>query len=288
VYTGNWKLRIMENLLKLFLKLSGLFLFVLLEVVCFSLIVKYNQKQSEIYYHTENRLNGWWKEKMAASRAFFNLSQEDSLSKRNAALLQKLVNLKVDTLRQGIDTVYTDSLRPQYLVVEARVINNSVNREHNYLTLDKGKKDGILPNSGVITEKGVIGIVREVSNSYAVVMSLLHRQSKISARIKTKHYFGSLVWKSSNRSQFNLEDIPKHAPIVQGDTVETSGYSAIFPEGIPIGRVEKFWIEPGSNFYTVEVRASQDLSNIRYVYVITNLLREEQIQLEKAVLKEDE
>lgn len=278
----------MENLLKLFLKLSGLFLFVLLEVVCFSLIVKYNQKQSEIYYHTENRLNGWWKEKMAASRAFFNLSQEDSLSKRNAALLQKLVNLKVDTLRQGIDTVYTDSLRPQYLVVEARVINNSVNREHNYLTLDKGKKDGILPNSGVITEKGVIGIVREVSNSYAVVMSLLHRQSKISARIKTKHYFGSLVWKSSNRSQFNLEDIPKHAPIVQGDTVETSGYSAIFPEGIPIGRVEKFWIEPGSNFYTVEVRASQDLSNIRYVYVITNLLREEQIQLEKAVLKEDE
>jgi rod shape-determining protein MreC len=278
----------MENLLKLFLKLSGLFLFVLLEVVCFSLIVKYNQKQSEIYYHTENRLNGWWKEKMAASRAFFNLSQEDSLSKRNAALLQKLVNLKVDTLRQGIDTVYTDSLRPQYLVVEARVINNSVNREHNYLTLDKGKKDGILPNSGVITEKGVIGIVREVSNSYAVVMSLLHRQSKISARIKTKHYFGSLVWKSSNRSQFNLEDIPKHAPIVQGDTVETSGYSAIFPEGIPIGRVEKFWIEPGSNFYTVEVRASQDLSNIRYVYVITNLLKEEQIQLEKAVLKEDE
>jgi rod shape-determining protein MreC len=119
-------------------------------------------------------------------------------------------------------------------------------------------------------------------------MSILHRQTRISARIKGKGFFGSFMWKGSDVRTFNLEDIPKHAPVVKGDTIETSGYSAIFPEGIMLGVVNKVRLESGSNYYNIEVQSSHDMSNISYVYVVNNLFRTEQEKLEQAVLKEDE
>jgi rod shape-determining protein MreC len=278
----------MFNLLQLFVKLSGFFVFVLLEVISFSLVVKYNQRQSDIYATSVNRLTGYLQEKATVTHRYFSLDEENyRLAKENTDLLEKLANLGINDPAK-LDTLFSDSLQPKYSFIEAKVIRNSVNRHHNYLTLDKGRKDGILPHSGVLTENGVVGIVRKVSNHYSVVMSMLHRQTKLSARIRHKNFFGSLVWKSDETHTFHLEDIPKNAAVVPGDTIETSGYSAIFPEGVELGLVEKLWIEPGSNFYTIQVKSGLDLSNIQYVYVVKNLLKQEQEELEQAVKEEDE
>jgi rod shape-determining protein MreC len=119
-------------------------------------------------------------------------------------------------------------------------------------------------------------------------MSVLHRQSRISAQIKGKYYFGSLIWNGADTRTFNLEDVPKFAPAAKGDTIETSGYSSIFPPGIMLGTIKNIWMEPGSNFYSIEVKYSLELANIHYVQIIKNFHKEEQDSLLQSVFKEDE
>jgi len=280
----------MFKLLQLFLRMSGFFLFLLLETICLVLVVRYNQRQNAIYTYTANEVSGFLQKVGSDAYEYLELKERnDSLAKVNAHLLNVLANKKmVVSATRDIDTAYTSSLLPQYTFIEAKVIKNSINRFHNYLVLNKGRRDGIVPHSGVVTGQGVAGIVRNVSNSTSAVMSILHQQTRISARIKGKGFFGSLMWKGSDARIFNLKDIPKHAPVVRGDTIETSGYSGIFPESIMLGVVNKVWMEPGSNYYNIEVQSSTDMSNISYVYVVNNIFRTEAEQLEQAVLKEDE
>ncbi len=280
----------MFNLIQLFLKMSGFFLFLLLEVICMVLVVKYNQKQSAIFSYTASEFSGFLQKTSSSTYEYFDLKEKnDSLAKVNAHLLDLYTNkYGKASASTETDTASTDSLPPQYTFIEAKVIKNSINRFHNYLVLNKGRSDGIVLHSGVLSGNGVAGIVRNVSNSTSVVMSVLHLQTRISARIKGKGFFGSLMWKGSDVRTFNLEDIPKHAQIELGDTIETSGYSAIFPEGIMLGVVDNIRMEPGSNYYKIEVQSSTDMSNISYVYVVRNLLKTEEEQLEQAVLKEDE
>jgi len=278
----------MFNLLQLLLKLSSFFIFIVLEIVCFLMIVKYNQQQGDVYLNSVNRFTGFLQEKTAATYQYFQLYDENiRLARQNAQLLERLANAGLNE-QSPVDTAYADSLQPRYSFIEANVIKNSVNQNHNYIVLNKGKKDGVAAHSGVITDQGVVGIVRSVSNNYAVAMSILHRQTKISARVRNKVFFGPMTWKSADVGVFNLEDIPKHAPVVKGDTIETSGFSAILPAGIMLGTVEKLSLAPGSNFFNIEVRSSLDMSTVQHVYIVRNLLREEQLQLEKAVTKEDE
>ncbi|MFQ5448223.1 MAG: rod shape-determining protein MreC, partial [Saprospiraceae bacterium] len=183
----------MFKLLQLFLRLSGFFVFLLLEVICFSLVIKYNQNQKIIYANSTNLFSGFLHKKRANVDEYFKLKEKnDSLASANAHLLEVLANEKIlDSGLTGTDTAYTDSLLPQYIFTEAKVIKNSINRHHNYLVLNKGRSDGIVPHSGVVTSNGVAGIVRDVARSSSVVMSILHRQMKISARIKGKGFFGS-------------------------------------------------------------------------------------------------
>ena len=279
----------MFNLLQLFLKLGSFFVFLLLEIICFSLVVKYNQHQSEVYVNSVNRLTGGIQKKSSSAYQYFQLYDENRrLAKENARLLDRLANLGIN-LQGTIDTAWAaDTALPKYTFMDATIIKNSINQHHNYIVLDKGAEDGVTEHSGVVGENGVIGIVRKVSTHYSVAMSILHRETKISARLKNKKYFGSLVWKSTDIHVFNLEDITKDAVVANGDTVETSGYSAIFPPGIPLGVVEKMRLEPGSNFFTIEVRSFLDIGTIQHAYVVRNILKQEQEQLEKAVLEEDE
>lgn len=278
----------MFNLIKLFLRLGGFFVFLVLEIICFSLVVKYNQTQQGIFTNTVNQGTGLFHEFAASTSQYLGLDDENyRLSRENARLLERMLNAGIDTV--GIlDTAYVDSLTPQYTFKEAKVVKNTINRHHNYIVLDVGKKDGIEPHTGVITADGVVGIIRKVSNSYSVAMSVLHRQMKVSARIRGKNKFGSFVWQDKNDPHlFYLNDIPKDAKPEVGDTVETSGYSAIFPEGVMLGIIEKADIVTG-NYYDIEVRSKIDMTSIQYVYVVKNLLKKEQEELEKAILQEDE
>ena len=280
----------MFNLVQLFLRLSGFFVFVFLEIICFMMVVKYNQTQQGIYVNSMNRGTGFLQKTTANFRYYFSLDDENyRLSKDNAGFLEMLYNQNIDTAT--VDTFfYPDSSGPQYIFQVAKVVKNTVNNHHNYITLDKGSDDGIQPHTGVITGDGVVGIVRKVNRRYSVAMSILHRQMRISARVRGGNSPGSLVWDDGEKDahRFKLMDIPRHAEIAVGDTVETSGFSAIFPEGIMLGTIESVELKAGKHAYEISVGSKIDMTNIQYVYIVKNLFKKEQEDLEEAVMKEDE
>lgn len=169
----------------------------------------------------------------------------------------------------------------------AKVISNTVTRRNNYITLDKGTMQGVKPEMGVITSKGVVGIVKNVSQHYCTVMSVLHKDARVSAKFRNNNYFGSLVWEGTNPEIAKLNDIAKHVIFKVGDTIVTTSYSTVFPEDILVGTVQSFEIKPGDNFYTIHVKLSTNFTNLTYVYIIDNVLKKEQEQLEEETVKND-
>ena len=160
------------------------------------------------------------------------------------------------------------------------MINNSTNKRNNYLTLNKGKLDGVKPEMGVISSDGVVGIVKDVSDHYCSVMSLCNKDFHTSAKLKKNNYFGNLSWEGGNPSKAVVIEIPKHVPLVKGDTLVTTIYSGIFPEGIKIGTIDNFEIKAGENFYTSVVNLSTNFYNLSYVYIVNNIFKGEQKKLE--------
>lgn len=217
-----------------------------------------------------------------------------NLKENNANLARENANLK--TLMpesfyevSALTQVVKDSLRKQqYSYINARVVNNSVNRRNNYLTLDRGSIHGITKDMGVISSTGVVGIIKDVSPHYCTVMSVLHKNTRISTRFKNSNYFGSLVWEGENYRQATLTDIAKHVKFNVGDTLVSTMYSSIFPEGIMVGTVENSDIRKGENFYRINVALSTNFSNLSHVYVVVNLLKDEQLRLEEETLNKDD
>ncbi len=250
------------------------------------LIVKNNKKQANIYFSSSNFFSGVTYDKYADAVDYFNLRMyADSVANENARLYS-LIDESKYTVSSWRDTGRTEKYQQRYTYIPAKVINSSINRYNNYLTLDKGATHGIKPGMGVISNLGIVGIVKSSSDHFSQVMSILHKQSSISASIRRNNFHGSLVWKERNPRHITLERIPKHADIIVGDTIETSGYSTKFPKGLLIGVVDTFWTAPGSNYYTVDVLLKKDLSNIKYVYVVDDLMRAEQNSLEEEVADE--
>ena len=173
------------------------------------------------------------------------------------------------------------ALDSTFQYTSARVINNSVNRPFNYITLNKGRKDGIKPDQGIISASGIVGVVTNVSESYSVGLSVLNRRWSISAKLKKSGYFGSLFWQGNNYRMASLMEIPYHVEISPGDTVVTSGYSSVFPEGIMIGTIQSFDQSEGENYYNIQVELSTDFRALSYVEVVENVNREEINQLER-------
>lgn len=180
-----------------------------------------------------------------------------------------------------IDSIVVDSTRymQKYIYTEAKIINNNYSRPFNFLTINKGKSQKIDKEMAVINSKGIIGITEKTSNNYARVQSILSKNSNINARIKGNTFYGTLKWDGFDYNTVQLHDIERQAPIKIGDTIETGGKSTIFPEGIPIGTVLK--LNPGNTADNkIDVKLFNDMSNLRYVYVIKNLDKEEILSLE--------
>jgi rod shape-determining protein MreC len=174
---------------------------------------------------------------------------------------------------------YDSIYRQRYFYTSARIINNSVNKQHNYLTLNKGSEAGIKPEMAVITPFGIVGIVNGVSKRFSTVMSLLNTNLRVSAKVKKNDAFGSLAWDGIDHREAVLYEIPYHIDISKGDTIITSGFSTIYPEGILIGTVKDFEVR-GGNFYVIRVQLSTDFKQLTYVNVVSNLRKDEQIELE--------
>ena len=162
-----------------------------------------------------------------------------------------------------------------YQLTPASVIKNSYAFPQNYLTLNKGKRDLIKEDMGVITSKGLVGIIDQTSSKYARVISILNTKSKINAKLKKSNHFGTLEWNGENHRSVQLHDIQDLVKLAKGDTVVTSGYSSVFPENIPIGRIESFQLNDTKDLYIINVSLFNDMTNLRHVHIIENLDFEE-------------
>ncbi len=277
------------------LRYGNFFLFAILEIFALYLVTQYNKKQNEIYQSSANLITGFFYENFSTVRKYFSIQElADNLAKENAELRTQLESSKYVTIQQrGIvrfpldtstirpDTSQKKDVLQQFTYIAAEVVKNSIARQDNYLTINRGTNHGIKQGMGVISPDGVVGIVTNATPHFSQVMSMLNKRASISAMVRRNRFFGPLVWRSNNPRFMTLESIPKHAEVVKGDTIITSGFSEIFPGELRIGRITDFRVENGSNFYTIDVELYNDLSNIRYVYVIENKFIEELKTLNK-------
>lgn len=271
----------MRKLLAFVWKHYFVFLFVFLEIIALIIVVQSSYYQGSSILRSTSNVTG------TIFNAYSNISDYLFLKKANRELAEEITTLHNQSRAAFLITdtsayITGDSIwDQQYFYIMAKAISNTANKSNNYLLLNKGRKHGIDKDMAVINQSGIVGIVNEVSNNFSSVISVLHGRTGISARIKSNNQVGSLIWDGKNYRQGLLKDIPAHAEIITGDTVVTSGYSHIFPEGIMIGTIRDFDIEPGSNFTTIRIDFSVDFNNIYYVEVIKNLFHEEQETLEK-------
>ncbi|MGK0388283.1 MAG: rod shape-determining protein MreC [Maribacter sp.] len=276
----------MQNLIQLLVRFNAVFLFLILQVVCFILIINFNNEQGAIYTATTNAFSGKLYDARDQITKHFSFERENNkLAEDNALLFAELEVSQFNNIIET-DTVSNADYMQQYTYTSAHVINNSSNKASNYMTINRGRKHGIKPHNGVIGGKGIVGIVLGVSERYATIMSLLHQQTKISVTIKNKGYFGSMVWSGKESSHMSVEAIPRHAIIAKGDTVVTNGYSSKFPGGIMVGLVDNIEGISGSSFHKIDVKLSEDLNKVEHVYVVDNLFQQEQNEIEEELENE--
>lgn len=277
-----------------FLSRYGNFLlFLVLEFYALYMVARYNKKQNEIYQSSANLVSGFVYENASTVRNYFSMQAvADSLARENAELRTQLeaskyiavqergtVRFPLDTSTIRPDTAQKKDVIQQFNYIAAEVISNSVSRNDNYMTINRGSNHGIQMGMAVISPDGIVGIVRNITPHYAQVMSILNKRISITAMIKRNRYFGSLVWDGINPRMMTLDNIPKHADVMRGDTIMTSGFSEAFPGEMRIGRVVDFRVKNG--FHSIDVELWNDLSNIRYVYVVENLMQAELSQFKK-------
>ncbi len=212
--------------------------------------------------------------------SYFDLREiNGDLNRRNAELQAEIVRMQetIDRLREQnfTDTLAIDSGVRHFDFIVAHVINNSISHPFNYLTINKGSSDGIKPELGVIDRNGVVGIVSTTGAHSARVISLLNPHFRLSCKIKRSDYFGSLVWDGANPSEALLEELPRHTVFEPGDTIVTSGYSAVFPSGLPVGVIIGADTDRNQNFFTLRVRLLADFTTLGNVQVVINNQAEE-------------
>ena len=269
----------MKEIIKLILKYHFTIIFILLEIVSFSLIIRHNEYQRAIFSESASILFGNISAIATDVKNYFRLKEtNESLANENILLKNRLeqYELSRDTIVQG--TFMQDSI-PVYEYIGAKLVNATFNRTKNYLTLDRGLKNGIWKEMGVCSPDGIVGLVQDLSGHFAIVIPLINVDSRISAKIKKNSYYGSLQWDGVDYRYSYLNDIPYHVEVNEGDTIVTSGLSKIFPEGITVGYVESVDKET-ANFLKIKVRLAVDFKRLDYVYVILNNKKNEQTGLE--------
>lgn len=273
----------MYGVLQLLVKYGVHFLFIVLQIICFTLIINYNKTQNEIFFNSSNVYIAKIGSLTTKAKNFANIGQvNDSLQRENANLIENLI--RIEYINENIPSL--DSFFTQYSLIPTTICNNTFHLRNNHLTLCKGEREGIQTNMGVISDRGIVGIIRNTSENYAHVISILHSQTRISCAIKSKKGFGNLVWKNMDPLRMTMESLPKHESVTIGDTIITSGYSTMFPKGILIGKVESFLLVPGSNSYEITVKLFKNPTSIQYAYVIQNRFGNEQTNLENQIKNE--
>lgn len=271
----------MRNLITFIWKHHFFFMFLLMEVLCTYLIVQNNSFQKASFVNSSNEFSATILRTSADAEEYFYLkSENEKLAAENAELRSRSL-VSFSLLENNQYFINDTAFRQKYTYTSSKVVNNSTNRRNNYLTLNKGSKQGIKNNMAVITSTGIVGQVKDVSENFCTVMSLLNSKTTISSKIKKDGSYGPLTWDGENYAYATLHDIPTHVQLTKGDTIVTSAYSLTFPENIMIGTVESFERKSGEYFYTVKVKLSTEFKKLSHVYIVTNMMKKEQEDLEK-------
>lgn len=275
----------MRNLINFLIKYNHWLLFVLLETVSFVLLFRFNNYQGSVYFTSANRLCGAIYDMTGQVTRYFGLADVNrDLTARNVEL-----EIEVERLTEALehytqDTTGIARLRrealAEYTLHEARVVNNSITRPNNFITIDKGRADGIRPEMGVVCGNGVVGIVYLTGASHSIVLPVLNSRSNISCKIKRTDYFGILKWEGGSPQYAYVKDMPRHSEFSLGDTIVTSGHSAVFPAGIPIGTVDDMTDSHDGLSYLLKVRLFTDFARLNNVQIISSANGTEQTALE--------
>lgn len=277
----------MHNLLAFLVKYNHWLVFLLLEVASGVMLFKYNSYQGSAWVSSANYVAGTISEWQSDVEKFFSLSlRNEQLTRRNIFLEQEVVRLRGFLADAHVDTTALmrseQELLSQYHIIPAKVVSNSVSRFNNLITINKGKADGVESDMGVACGNGLVGVVYIVNDHYSVVIPVLNYQSHISVTIRNRGYFGYLTWDGGSSVEAYVEDVPRHAQFQEGDWVETSGYSSIFPSGITVGKITEITDSDDGLSYRLKVHLSTDFANLRDVCVITERGFAERMQLLEA------
>jgi len=271
----------MKNLFKFLWKYYFFFLFILLEMFSILLFVRSSGYQRSVIVNSTNEITGGILGAYSYITDYFSLRRANRiLAEENADFYNRLPQAYIQTDTAVFfmnDTLY----RRQYRYFSAQVISNTINRRNNRLVLNKGSVHGVEKDMAVVAPRGIVGQVVGVSGYFCSVMSVLNSRSRISVKLKSSQQIGTLSWNGENYRIGTLTDIPSHVIMHEGDTVVTSGFSHIFPEGVNVGVVEDFHINPGDHFYTASIKYFVDYNSVYHVFIVQNLLRDELDELEK-------
>ena len=269
----------MQQIFNFIFKNSNRLLFLLLLLVSLVLTIQSHSFHRSKVISSANFLSGGVYERINRISEYLNLqTQNEILATENASLKSLLFNIKDSTLVPKIDSIKgVDKVN----IIVSKVIHNSYDAHENYLTLNSGSLQGVKPDMGVINSLGIVGIIDNTSPRYATIISVLNTNFRLNAKIKKSNHFGSLGWNGKSTGFAQLTDIPRLAAIRKGDTIVTGGQSLIFPENINIGIVDKIYIDNQTNYYTLDVKLFNDMTNLGHVYILKSKDNEEITNLEK-------
>ncbi len=278
----------MRNIFLFIRRYFNFLFFLVLQIVALSFLFRYNNFHEAAFMGVANELTGRISSKYSNVEYYFRLKKtNEELAAQNEQLLNKLPGnfQSPDSSTKIItDTVKYDTLgvARRYIWREAKVVNNMISLQNNYITIHRGEKQGVKKDMGVISPLGVVGMVVNTSENFAVVMTMLNRQSSVSAKLYKTGEVGKVLWDGETPEFVTMINIPKSAKVLKGDSIVTSGYSLSFPPGVMIGTVQEVVQDKASNFYSLRIKPSTNFYSIEYVTVVENLQRDEQKKLEEA------
>ena len=275
----------MRNLFLFLVRYRAWIVFIIYVVLSCILLFNNNPYQRHVYMTSASKVTASVYDAAHSVTGYFHLrSINEDLQLRNArleseviALRSKVESLELEAMHDSVETF--EPLR-KFDFILAPVINNSITHPHNYITISKGEADGVKPEMGVVDQNGVVGVVNVTGKHYARIISLLNPDFRLSCKLKGSDVFGSLVWDGKSPDEALLEELPKHTVFEPGDTIITSGYSAVFPEGIPVGIVKETERNADDNFFTLRIRLLTDFSKLSTVRLVVSNDRDEIKEIE--------
>ncbi|HUB60924.1 MAG TPA: rod shape-determining protein MreC [Puia sp.] len=262
--------------------------FLVLQIISLSFLFRYNKFHEAAFLNVSTEITGRLNERYNNIEYYFELKKtNEALVQENLRLRRELVtNFEAPDSNERLfrDTIRVDSVR-KWEIMEAKVVNNTISLPTNYLTIHRGFRQGVRPNMGVTGPQGIVGSVINVSENFAIVMSVLHPQFRVVAKLKKGGETGTIYWDGISPAFISMRGIPRSANVVVGDTVVTSQITSLFPANLPVGTISEIVPDNTSNFFNLKLRTATNFSNIEYAYVLDNLQYDEQKRLEDSTRK---